>query len=47
MVRTPTHSLPPGRHKPFAAAGCCTGAWSGWGALSKRWQRALNRALPC
>src|SRR5690349_20052526 len=24
-VRHPTHSLPPGRHKPFAAAGSCTG----------------------
>jgi len=24
-VRQPTHSLPPGRHAPFAAAGPCTG----------------------
>ena len=24
-VRRPTHSLPPGRHQPFAAAGCAAG----------------------
>ncbi|SEI28411.1 hypothetical protein SAMN05192544_11269 [Paraburkholderia hospita] len=28
-VRQPTHSLPPGRQKPFAAASRCAGVWSG------------------
>ncbi len=29
QARKPTHSLPPGRHIPFAAAGSCTGIRSG------------------